>query len=86
MYDCTDINSFNSIHQWINEVNVYSPDNVAKLIICNKADLADNRVVSTQEGKDFADRFKTGYIEASAKDSTNVEEAFNLLISLLRKL
>jgi hypothetical protein len=45
----------------------------------NKKDLEDQRQVPYNEGKDLADHFNVRFLETSAKNSLNVEEAFLLM-------
>jgi GTPase SAR1 family protein len=42
----------------------------------NKCDKESERKVSTQQGKDFAAQYGMKFLETSAKDATNVSEAF----------
>ncbi|RWW56662.1 hypothetical protein BHE74_00036604, partial [Ensete ventricosum] len=51
-------------------------ENVNKLLVGNKCDLTDSRVVSSETAKAFADEIGIPFLETSAKDSTNVEKAF----------
>lgn len=51
MYDCTDKESFNNVKQWIGEIERYACENVNKLLVGNKADLADERQVDTNAAK-----------------------------------
>lgn len=60
----------------MNEITKYASDNVNKLLIGNKTDLTDRRVVSTEEAKELADSLGIPYIETSAKTATGVEESF----------
>ncbi|THU61977.1 hypothetical protein C4D60_Mb01t00290 [Musa balbisiana] len=76
VYDVTDQGSFNNVKQWLNEIDRYASENVNKLLVGNKCDLTDSRVVSYETGKAFADEIGIPFLEASAKDSTNVEKAF----------
>ncbi|RWW17196.1 hypothetical protein GW17_00018887, partial [Ensete ventricosum] len=46
------------------------------LLVGNKCDLTDSRVVSSETAKAFADEIGIPFLETSAKDSTNVEKAF----------
>ena len=39
----------------------------------------DSRQVATDEGKELADTYNIRFIESSAKDNANVEEAFTLM-------
>lgn len=51
VYDVTDQESFNNVRQWLNEIDRYASDNVNKLLVGNKCDLTDKRVVSYEAGK-----------------------------------
>jgi hypothetical protein len=46
----------------------------------NKRDLEHSRQVSIQEGMTYAASLGAPFFETSAKEGTNVEESFNLLI------
>ena len=46
LYDVTDMGSFNNMKQWVHEIDGYASDNVNKLLVGNKCDLAVNRDVS----------------------------------------
>ncbi|CAO2170338.1 unnamed protein product, partial [Urochloa humidicola] len=76
VYDVTDQESFNNVKQWLNEIDRYASENVNKLLVGNKCDLAESRVVSYEAGKALADEIGIPFLETSAKDATNVEKAF----------
>ncbi|KAL6503825.1 Ras-related protein RABD2a [Orobanche gracilis] len=75
VYDVTDQESFNNVKQWLSEIDRYASDSVNKLLVGNKSDLV-NRVVSYDTAKAFADEIGIPFMETSAKDATNVEQAF----------
>ena len=79
VYDITDKESFKNINTWMNEVEKHASDNVSRIMWGNKCDLEDSRQVSTEAGKERADAYNIRFIESSAKDSKNVEEAFTLM-------
>lgn len=57
------------------------------MLVGNKSDLRHLRAVPTDEAKTFAERNGLSFIETSALDSTNVETAFqNILTGLLFNL
>ncbi|CAN6353428.1 unnamed protein product [Urochloa humidicola] len=85
VYDVTDMESFNNIKQWLNEIDRYASDSVCKLLVGNKCDLVDSKVVDTEQAKDFADSLGIPFIETSAKESINVEEAFLTMSSEIKK-
>ncbi|KAF5460127.1 hypothetical protein F2P56_020018, partial [Juglans regia] len=76
VYDVTDQESFNNVKQWLNEIDRYASENVNKLLVGNKSDLTANKVVSYETAKAFADEIGIPFMETSAKNSTNVEQAF----------
>ena len=43
--------SFNNIKQWLSETDRYASDSVCKLLVGNKCDLVDNKVVDTEKAK-----------------------------------
>jgi len=55
------------------------------ILVGNKVDLVDERVVSTEQGRSLADKFGAGFIEASAKTNTNVTEIFYELVRMINK-
>ncbi|KAH7316289.1 hypothetical protein KP509_21G086700 [Ceratopteris richardii] len=68
--------SCNNVKQWLNEIGRYASENVNKLLVGNKCDLTAKKVVDTQTAKAFADEIGIPFLETSAKNATNVEEAF----------
>ncbi|KAH1202296.1 GTP-binding protein YPTM2 [Glycine max] len=76
VYDVTDQESFNNVKQWLNEIDRYASENVNKLLVGNKCDLTANKVVSSETAKAFADEIGIPFMETSAKNATNVEQAF----------
>ncbi|KAF7588172.1 hypothetical protein BBP40_006109 [Aspergillus hancockii] len=62
------------------------PPHYAPLIIVgNKSDLRRERAVSATEGMDLAGELGAEYVEASARDDVNVEEAFTKAVRRLRE-
>lgn len=51
VYDVTEMESFNNVKQWLNEIDRYANDNVCKLLVGNKCDLVESKVVDTQVAK-----------------------------------
>ncbi|KAL8115563.1 hypothetical protein AgCh_022169 [Apium graveolens] len=85
VYDVTDQESFNNVKQWLSEINRYASENVNKLLVGNKSDLTANKVVSYEGAKAFADETGIPFMEASAKDATNVEQAFMAMTSSIKE-
>ncbi|XP_006652322.1 GTP-binding protein YPTM1 [Oryza brachyantha] len=85
VYDITDMESFNNVKEWMSEIDKYANDSVCKLLVGNKCDLAESRVVETAVAQAYADEMGIPFLETSAKDSINVEEAFLAMCAAIKK-
>lgn len=85
VFDVTDQQSFNRLPTWMKEVDYYSVENVNKVLIGNKCDLKAERVVPYEMAQTFADNFGMPYLETSAKNNTNVEQAFMTMSAEIKK-
>ena len=79
IYDVTDKDSFKNLSNWLIEIEKNASKTVLKVLIGNKTDLEDKRVITYNQGKEFADTYGLKYIETSAKKNLNVNEAFETL-------
>ena len=79
IYDVTDKDSFKNLSNWLIEIEKNASKNVLKVLIGNKNDLEDKRVITYNQGKEFADTYGLKFIETSAKKNLNVNEAFETL-------
>ncbi|KAG5501425.1 hypothetical protein JKF63_03238 [Porcisia hertigi] len=84
VYDTTDMESFNNVKTWLSEIEKYASENVNKILVGNKCDLVTKKVVDTQMAQDFANSLGIPFLETSAKNSTNVEEAFMQMASSIK--
>eukprot|EP00727_Mastigamoeba_balamuthi_P012024 m51a1_g7444 putative ras-like gtp-binding protein ypt1 (1013) ;mRNA; f:92802-96151 len=78
-YDISDLESFNNLKQWIGEVDRYACENVNKIVVGLKSDLAGQRAVETRVAREFCDSLGILHIEASSKTSANVDDVFLML-------
>ena len=76
VYDITDLESFQNLNTWLIEIEKNASKNVYKILIGNKSDLESERKVTYEQGKEFAAQYGMKFIETSAKESKNVQEAF----------
>ncbi|KAH3756492.1 Rab GTPase [Pelomyxa schiedti] len=76
VYDVTDNKSFSNIHNWMRNVDTHAAEDVSKILIGNKCDVNDKRVIEYERGKALADDLRIKFFETSAKNSINVEVAF----------
>ncbi|CAF2414669.1 unnamed protein product [Rotaria sp. Silwood2] len=81
VYDSTYERSFLNVREWINTITDSTPKRVSVMIVANKIDLRDQmraegkRVIEKIEGLKLAKEYKALFIETSAKDGTNSNEA-----------
>ena len=80
IYDVTNRKTFENIRKWINQINEETSGKISILLIANKIDCVDSRQVTKEEGNKMAKIAGLPIFEASAKDSTNVNESFQYLI------
>lgn len=85
VYDVTSQESFDHVSDWLTEVNRYANEGTCKLLVGNKSDMED-KIVTTQSAKEYADSLGIPFLETSAKNATNVEEAFLTMASELIRL
>ena len=52
-------------------------------MVGNKSDMAEQRVVSREDGQRKADSLDIKYVETSTKDGSNVKTAFGLLLDVM---
>ena len=76
VYDVTDDKSFGNIGNWVRNIDTHAAPNVAKLLVGNKCDLVDKRVVEEARGRALAEEYGMDFLECSAKSALNVDEAF----------
>ncbi|CAF0732961.1 unnamed protein product [Rotaria sordida] len=88
VYDVTNGESFSRIRRWIDEINKYCDDNMAKVLVGNKDDSPSSdgnhiqKVVLTSDAQQYARQMKLTFFETSAKDNKNVYEAFYAITRL----
>ncbi|XP_029847953.1 ras-related protein Rab-3 isoform X1 [Ixodes scapularis] len=83
MYDVTNEESFNSVQDWVTQIKTYSWDNAQVILVGNKCDMEDERVVSTERGKQLADQLGLEFFETSAKENVNVKAVFERLVDII---
>ena len=85
VYDITRRVSFESLSDWIEDCKNSSPKTVVMVLVGNKCDLAQNREVNEEEGREFAEKHGMLFFETSAKTGQNVEELFKQSATLIAK-
>ena len=77
-YAVNDRESFQNIENWMKQIRQHASEDVCKILVGNKCDMAD-RCVDYEEGKRLADSYGIKFFETSAKDDLNVNDAFHTI-------
>ncbi len=81
VYDITKKASFENAETWLSELREYADEDIVIVLAGNKCDLRHIRAVSTEEGAIFAENNGLFFIETSALDATNVDKAFETILT-----
>ena len=86
VFDLTKKESFDKINDWIKQIKLNTQsDEIAIVLLGNKKDLVDMRVISFEEGKERAEAFGIKFFETSALDGSGIEDAFLCLSEEIMK-
>ncbi|XP_017843443.1 ras-related protein Rab-43 [Drosophila busckii] len=87
VYDITKRSTFANLQKWIEEVRRYTASNVLIILIGNKCDLEAEREVDFEEARQMCQYIPEilFVMETSAKENTNVEDAFRCLATELKR-
>jgi len=79
VYDITNAKSFDNIAKWLRTIQEHANVEVEKMILGNKCDMDDKRVISKERGETIARENGVKFLETSAKTNVNIERAFQEL-------
>ena len=86
IYDITRRDTFDHIKNWFAEIKKEAAPHCILILVGNKTDLKNTRVVSTSEGAILAKELGISYIETSAITGENINDAFKMLaLQLIKK-
>ncbi|RVD80641.1 uncharacterized protein DFL_008535 [Arthrobotrys flagrans] len=85
VYDISKHITYENVTRWLKELRDHADSNIVIMLVGNKSDLRHLRAVTTDEAKAFAAENHLSFIETSALDASNVELAFqNILTEIYR--
>lgn len=73
------------IRTWFENVEQHATEGVNKILIGNKCDWEDKRVISQEQGQALADELGVPFLEVSAKGNINIDKAFYSLAADIKK-
>jgi Ras-related protein Rab-11A len=85
VYDITNKQSFDNIPNWLNELVSHVSPSTVIMLIGNKCDLEHLRAVKKEDAHKFAEEKRLLFLETSALDTTNVDKAFEWLVTEIFK-
>ncbi|XP_035997277.1 uncharacterized protein LOC118564185, partial [Fundulus heteroclitus] len=86
VYDIAKHLTYENVERWLKELRDHADNNIVIMLVGNKSDLRHLRAVPTDEARAFAEKNTLSFIETSALDSTNVEEAFKNILSEIYRI
>jgi len=86
VYDITKRQSFDHVAKWLEELRAHADKNIVIMLVGNKSDLGTLRDVPTEDAKDFAQRENLFFMETSALEATNVEAAFQTILTEIYRI
>ena len=79
VYDITNDNSFTNLKTWVKSIKEECGKSMQMIIVGNKCDLDDERVIEKEKALEYAEEEKVEYIETSSKTGENVQKAISQL-------
>ena len=80
VYDISQSESFDNVDFWFNVLKESLPENSPIILLGNKSDLNDDRVIEEEEGKKKAEDLDIIFYEACASNKKNIKEVFDELL------
>ncbi|CAL9135061.1 unnamed protein product [Musa textilis] len=86
VYDVTRRATFENVSRWLRELRDHTDPNIVVMLIGNKSDLRHLVAVPTEDGKAYAERESLYFMETSALDATNVDNAFAEVLTQIYRI
>jgi Ras-related protein Rab-11A len=81
VYDIAKHATYVNVTRWLKELRDHADSNIVIMLVGNKSDLKHLRAVPTDEAKAFSTENGLSFIETSALDASNVEAAFQTILT-----
>jgi len=81
VYDIAKYPTYVNVTRWLKELRDHADANIVIMLVGNKSDLRHLRAVPTEEAKAFSAENGLSFIETSALDASNVESAFQTILT-----
>jgi hypothetical protein len=84
VYDVTNRKSFEAIDNWIAQIQQHAGGQIDKILVGNKSDMVEKRVVTYEEGAAMARKYDIPFYETSAKKGENVKKSFVEIATIVK--
>ena len=81
VYDISKHQTYENVTRWLKELREHADSNIVIMLVGNKSDLRHLRAVPTEDAKALAGENKLSFIDTSALDASNVELAFQNILT-----
>ncbi|KAI5478518.1 Ras-related protein Rap-11A [Pseudohyphozyma bogoriensis] len=86
VYDIAKHATYVNVTRWLKELRDHADSNIVIMLVGNKSDLRHLRAVPTEEAKQFSQENGLSFIETSALDASNVENAFQTILTEIYRI
>ncbi|KAK4052193.1 Rab GTPase ypt31 [Microbotryomycetes sp. JL201] len=86
VYDIAKHATYVNVLRWLKELRDHADSNIVIMLVGNKSDLRHLRAVPTEEAKLFSQENGLSFIETSALDASNVENAFQTILTEIYRI
>ncbi|XP_034917346.1 ras-related protein RABA6a isoform X2 [Populus alba] len=86
VYDITRRATFDNVKKWLRELRDFGSSDMVVVLVGNKSDISHLREVDEDDGKNLAETEALYFMETSALENLNVEEAFMQMISRIHEI
>ena len=83
VYDVTSMKTFSNVQKYLEYLKLEK--SVIKILVGNKIDLKEKKVVSSEEAQNFAEKNGMRFFETSALKNFNIDEMFEIVSKMLLK-
>mmetsp|Transcript_21351 Transcript_21351/g.25756 ORF Transcript_21351/g.25756 Transcript_21351/m.25756 type:complete len:216 (+) Transcript_21351:273-920(+) len=83
VFDMCNQTTFDTLQNWVTELEGSGPPNIVLVVCGNKADLSDHRRVQSDVAQEYATKVGALYMETSAKDNENIDDLFKQIAKLV---
>lgn len=81
VYDITKRQTFENVNRWLRELRDHADSNIVIMLAGNKSDLNHLRAVSPEDAQILAEKEGLSFLETSALEALNVENAFHTILA-----